>query len=110
VDDSPFPSIRAMIIAGYNGGGASAWTGNGITTSNGDANHFAIGYAEASALGMIPTIFGTVDATAVLFRETRYGDADLSGNVNLADFNKLASNFGQTGKFWTMVTSTTTAS
>ncbi len=95
---SPLATIQAQIKAGYNGG---AWTGQGITTSNGDANHFAIGYGEASALSSVPAIFGTVDATAVLFRETRYGDATLDGTVNLSDFNKLASNFGQTGKNWT---------
>jgi hypothetical protein len=96
--NSPFLTIQAQIKAGYNSG---AWTGNGITTSNGDATHFAIGYGEATALASVPAIFGTVDADAVLFRETRYGDATLDGTVNLSDFNKLASNFGQTGKFWT---------
>src|SRR5688572_10627947 len=35
-----------------------------------------------------------VDATSILIRYTVYGDADLSGNVNLNDFNKLAANFG----------------
>jgi hypothetical protein len=88
---SPLATIQAQIKAGYNGG---AWTGQGITTSNGDANHFAIGYGEASALSSVPAIFGTVDATAVLFRETRYGDATLDGTVNLGDFNLLAGNFG----------------
>ena len=38
--------------------------------------------------------FGTVDATSVRLRLTRYGDADLSGFVNLNDFNRLATNFG----------------
>jgi hypothetical protein len=36
----------------------------------------------------------------VVVAYTRYGDADLSGTVNLSDFNKLASNFGQSGKVW----------
>jgi hypothetical protein len=40
-----------------------------------------------------------VDSTAILLRLTRYGDADLSGTVNLADFNRLAANFG-TGTRW----------
>ena len=42
-----------------------------------------------------------VDATAVLVRYTRYGDADLSGTVGLDDFNRLASNFNTTGQVWT---------
>jgi hypothetical protein len=98
---SPLATIKSQIIAAYNGGGANAWTGNGITTSNGNASNFAVGYGEASALSSVPAIFGTTDATSVLFRETRYGDATLDGTVNLADFNKLASSFGQTGKNWT---------
>jgi hypothetical protein len=97
-DPSPLASIKAQIASAYAGG---AWTGNGITTSNGDSNHFAVGYGERSALATVPAIFGTVDADAVLIRETRYGDATLDGTVNLSDFNKLAGNFGQTGKFWT---------
>jgi hypothetical protein len=96
----PFDTIRAQIIAAYNGGGANAWTGNGITTSMGNAAQFGIGYAERSALGTVPAIFGTVDADAVLVRFTRYGDADLSGSVTLGDFNALAGNFGLSGKFW----------
>jgi hypothetical protein len=28
------------------------------------------------------------------------GDADLSGGVNLADFNRLAASFGQSNKAW----------
>jgi hypothetical protein len=97
---SPLATIKAQIIAGYNGGGANAWTGNGIMRGDGDANHFAVGYAEASALASVPAYFGTVASTAVLIRGTRYGDANIDGLVNLADFNALASNFGQSGKLW----------
>lgn len=99
-DAEPFDSIRAAIVSGYNGGGVNAWTGNGITTSNGNSGQFGIGYAEASALTTIPPIFGSVDATAVLFRYTRYGDADLNAIVNLEDFNRLAANFGAAGVLW----------
>jgi hypothetical protein len=98
---SPLATIKGYIAAGYNGGGANAWTGQGITSTNANANQFAIGYGEASALSSVPAIFGTVDADSVLIRLTRYGDATLDGTVNLSDFNKLAGNFGQTGKFWT---------
>jgi hypothetical protein len=41
-----------------------------------------------------------VDDTAVLVKFTRYGDANLDGQVNLADFNALAANFGQSNRFW----------
>ena len=67
-----------------------------------DAGNFAVGYGEASDLPSIPPAFGTVDTTSVLFRHTRYGDADLNGNVNLSDFNRLAANFGLgSGAVWT---------
>jgi hypothetical protein len=96
-DPSPLPRLRALILSAYNGG---SWNGNGITSSSANANNFGIGYAEASALASVPPIFGTVDATAVLVRYTRYGDANLDGTVNLADFNRLAANFGSTSGDW----------
>jgi hypothetical protein len=39
--------LKSQIASAYAGG---AWSGNGITTSNGDATHFAVGYGERSAL------------------------------------------------------------
>ncbi|MCI0538171.1 MAG: hypothetical protein L0Z50_23440 [Verrucomicrobiales bacterium] len=96
-DAEPFDTIKAQIIHAYNGG---AWDQDGITSADANASTHGIGYAEASALTTIPAIFGTVDATSVLFRFTRYGDADLSGSVNLADFNRLAANFGAAGANW----------
>jgi hypothetical protein len=78
---------------------AAAHSGTaGLTSSSGSL--YAIGYAEASSFSTVPAIFGTVDSTSLLVRGTRKGDATLDGLVNLADFNKLASNFGQTGKAW----------
>ncbi len=60
-----------------------------------------LAYAEASAIATVPAIFGTVDATTLLFRAMRYGDADWNGIVNLSDFNRLAANFGRTNQVWT---------
>ena len=92
---SPLQTVRAQVASGYAGG---AWNGNGINSSAANANQFAIGYAEASAIGSPGTFLGeTIDGTTVLLRHTRYGDADLSGNVNLLDFNRLAANFGVIG-------------
>lgn len=96
-DAEPFDTIKAQIISAYANG---AWTGNGITSSNANSSTHGIGYAEASALTSVPAIFGTVDATAILFRLTRYGDANLDGIVNLGDFNRLAANFGSTTGNW----------
>jgi hypothetical protein len=97
-DAEPLDTIKAQITSGYAGG---AWTGNGINSSSaaGGGTH-GVGYAEASALTSVPAIFGTVDASSVLFRYTRYGDANLDGTVNLADFNRLAGNFGSTTANW----------
>ena len=95
---SPLPVIAAQIDSAHAGG---SWLGPGITTSLGNAINFAVGYAEAADLATVPPIFGTVDATAVLIRFTRYGDANLSGSVGLADFDRLAANFGTAaGAMW----------
>jgi hypothetical protein len=96
---APLAQFRTKIQAGYNGG---AWNGVGIISSNADATHFAVGYADAANVGLVGQPFGgeTVSGNAVLTRLTRYGDANIDGAVNLSDFNRLASSFGQSGKFW----------
>ena len=94
---SPIADVRALVSSGFAGG---SWNGNGVVSSNGTTNTHAVGYAEASALQSVPSIFGAVDSTAVLLRLTRFGDANLDGQVNLQDFNRLASNFGASGAFW----------
>ena len=94
---SPILAVRDMIRAAHAGG---SWTGEGIGTSVGDATRFALGYADAADLPSVPPIFGNVDATSVLVRYARYGDANLDGAVNLQDFNRLATNFGATGAIW----------
>ena len=63
------------------------------------ADH-VLGYAEAGALGLTSFSGQDVDDTAVLVKFTLAGDANLDGSVNLVDFNRLASNFGQGGRFW----------
>jgi hypothetical protein len=95
--NSPFQTIKTQIISAYNNG---SWNGTGITSSNANNTNFGIGYAEAASLTTVPPIFGTVDTEAVLARLTRYGDANLDGQVNLSDFNALASNFGGSDKQW----------
>src|SRR5207248_4808196 len=42
----------------------------------------------------------SVDNSSVLIRYTLYGDANLSGKVDLTDFTFLAANFNGTNKSW----------
>ena len=70
------------------------------------AGNTGIGFAEASQILTFNNGIGIfsgqeVDQTAVLLRYTGYGDTNLNGNVDLADFNRLAANFGMTmGAVW----------
>ena len=97
---SPLQDIRAQIRSGYNNG---SWNGQGIVTSAGNASNFGLGYGEASAIGSPATFLGeNIDNTTALVRFTRFGDANLDGQVNLQDFNRLAGAFGTTGTgLWT---------
>jgi hypothetical protein len=100
---SPLSSLRSYIVAGYNGG---SWNGVNAIRSSYAASHpgYAVGYAEASAVfSTFPATFRgeAVDDTTVIVATIRTGDANLDGIVNLADFNRLASNFGGvSGKVW----------
>jgi autotransporter-associated beta strand protein len=96
---SPLPLHVAQITSAYAGG---AWTGPGITSTSAGGT-YGIGYAESSDVFFaFPAAFlgQAVDATSVLMRLTRYGDANLDGVVNLNDFNRLAGNFGRAGVGW----------
>jgi hypothetical protein len=97
---SPLGAIRAMLTSGYAGG---AWSGSGIGLDTSDPAR-AVGYAEAAALfTQFPATFSyyqdQLDDTTVILHATRYGDANLDGDVDLEDFNRLAGNFG-TGTLW----------
>src|SRR5205814_10516460 len=57
----------------------------------------------SSIFSSFPASFGyqtNVDSTSLLVRYTLYGDANLSGNVDLTDFTFLAANFNGTSKNW----------
>jgi hypothetical protein len=100
---SPAQAVRQYLVSGYAGG---AWTGTGLQSGAAALNpgrQTALGYAEsADVLGPAGGLFAgfAVDETAILVRYTRYGDANIDGIVSLADFNRLASNFGGTNKVW----------
>jgi hypothetical protein len=103
---SPLSTVGVWVKVGYANG---SWTGDRLTSSSAagqaaSAHKTALGYAEASAIGLgAGSIFfdqTLTDSTAVLIRYTYSGDADLSGNVDTIDFNNLAANFGASGKAW----------
>jgi autotransporter-associated beta strand protein len=104
---TPFDAVRTAILLGYNSPG-TRWAGHGITSSTALANAdaYGVGYSEASsALGIsgaqTASFRGqTVDATSVLARFTRLGDANLDGSVDFLDLAKLAQNYNAAGTTW----------
>jgi hypothetical protein len=99
---SPAADVRAWLIAGRNGG---SWDGPGgiVSSAVSSIPRSTIGYAEAWDLfhSNHNTFAGqSVDGTAVLLTFTLTGDADLDRQVNLNDFNRLASNFGSASGDW----------
>lgn len=97
---SPFNTIANQI---RNARGANTWTGRGISSTNAAAapNDFAIGFAEASAIGSPATFAGeAIDSTTVLARFTRMGDANLDRTVGIGDFSLLAANFNISSSTW----------
>jgi len=75
------------------------WTGPGITSSTADGGHFAVGIAEASDVlhisGAQTANFHvlTVDATSVIVKFTYYGDSDLNGRIDGADYAHIDATF-----------------
>ncbi len=95
------PAVGSLIASAYNGG---AWTGAGLTSSTAAAvPGRALGFGEASSiLGPAGGTFAgrAIDGSAVLVRSTNFGDANLDGRVNLADFGRLRAAFGRTAARW----------
>jgi fibronectin-binding autotransporter adhesin len=102
---TPIAAIGKLISVGWAGG---AWTGLGITSTSAAAvassgaiiHKTALGYADASFLGIGTFTTGAVDSTSVLIRYTLSGDSNLDGTVNTLDFNLLAASFNNSGKLW----------
>ncbi|HTL28197.1 MAG TPA: GH25 family lysozyme [Tepidisphaeraceae bacterium] len=100
---SPLATIKSLITTGYAGG---AWNGAGGIDSTAAATaspKTALGYAEASNIfSTFPATFSgqTIDNSSVIIRYTLLGDANLSGGVDISDFNRLATKFGQTGSWY----------
>jgi hypothetical protein len=81
---TPAASVRAMLIDGrLNSSLSTALTG--------------LGYADNTQSGL--TVFSgqPVDPTSILIKYTYLGDADLDGDVDVADLGKLASSWQSSG-------------
>jgi hypothetical protein len=95
---SPISSIVTAVTTARNGG---AWNQPGITSSvAGTLPGTGVGFGEASSISPLPSVFSGygVDGTAILFRHTLLGDANINRAVNSDDFNILAGSFGQSGR------------
>ena len=64
------------------------------------ASGLAVGYGEASALGLTSFVGTSVDSTAVVMRATYAGDANLDLTVNFDDLIRLAQHYNASG-VWT---------
>ena len=96
--------VRQRIRAAYSpGGGAAAWSGNGITTTAGTSNTFGLAYGTpATFRSNFPATFRgqAVSPNETIIAYARFGDADLSGTVNISDFGRLRNNYFQSGRLW----------
>ncbi len=96
---SPLGAISGWIATGF---AAGAWNGQGINSSTAATNPsggYALGYSEASDLGITAFSGQSVDATAVLVKFTYAGDFNLDGQVDVADLGRLATGW-QTSQRW----------
>jgi hypothetical protein len=74
---------------------------SGRLTSSAATLTRGLGYADNAALDAVKTTFAgqTVDPSSILIKYTFFGDADLDGDVDVADLGKLATSW-QTSGVW----------
>jgi hypothetical protein len=100
VSNTSLSTMKGYLTSGYGGG---LWIGSGIACVPAFINpshNTALGYASAGSIGLSSFAGQSVNPTDTLIRYTYYGDANLDGKVNALDFNALATNFGNSSKFW----------
>lgn len=89
----PLAAIQGYLRTGYDGG---KWDGDGITSSDAQANPmFAIGETD-SADGIV----SGQPANTILLKYALTGDADENGKVDFADLVTLARDYNKTGADW----------
>jgi hypothetical protein len=86
--NSPLSDVQSALAAGFNAG---AWNGSMIVSSAAAADGaqlHALGYAEASSLGISSYRGQSTDPTSIVIAYTKYGDNNLDGIVDVGnDFN-----------------------
>jgi hypothetical protein len=92
--------IRDRLAAGYNAGAWNGTQGITSTTSRNSAVADGIGYGIPSHIGS--NVFNGIPISGldVILDHTLAGDTNLDHVVNLADFNRFASAFGQNPAQW----------
>jgi hypothetical protein len=97
---SPLATVQSQLNSAYDNG---AWDKPGLTSSSAKTSSgvTALGYGEASTLGLTSFDGVTLGGNAVLVKYTLSGDAFLTGSVGLADYQKVISNFNASGDQWT---------
>ncbi|HYO09613.1 MAG TPA: alpha-amylase family glycosyl hydrolase [Tepidisphaeraceae bacterium] len=103
VAGSGYDGVTGMLARGYNAGGWNGATGVVSSSAAGNSGKTTLAVGEASAvLGLTGTQTATwfgrqVDATSVLVKYTRAGDADLNGKIDGDDYFRIDSSIGAGG-------------
>ena len=91
VTGTPLATVSGWTATAFAGG---TWTGPGLTSSAAaaDGHHLtAVGVVTAGPVASFDGV--PVAPSAVLVRATYYGDSDLSGQVNAADYARIDNGF-----------------
>jgi hypothetical protein len=91
---SPLSNVTSELSEAYDGG---LWDKPGLTSSVAAVKGgvTALGFAEASTLGLTTFDGLTLGGNAVLVKYTLVGDANLDGTVNFNDYSIVQNNFGK---------------
>jgi hypothetical protein len=98
---SPLKTVQSDIAAAYDN---KLWDKPGLTSSIAKtmSGETALGFGEASTLGLSTFDGLTLGGNAVLVKYTLTGDTNLDGSVNGTDYNKVLNNFDDlTNQTWT---------
>jgi fibronectin type 3 domain-containing protein len=97
---SPLTTVEGQLQQAYDGG---PWNDPGLTTSaaRAEGGKTALGFGEASTLGLATFDGLTLGGNAVLVKYTVVGDTNLDGSVGLVDYNTLLANYNGNGQPWT---------